>query len=270
MHSNDPHPAADLIDLKRYPIADLQTEAAQALVAECQAQLKQAGACALPGFLRPETAATLASEMLALRAQAFEQEQQHNVYFKRDDPTLPADHPRHRKVRTSQKALAHDLIPPQSGVHQIYNWPKLREFVAAIVGQPMLYLNADPLAALNVMALEDGDELGWHYDRPDFVTTLLLQRPEAGGNFEFVHNLRGLGDENYAGLAQLLDGEHPGVVSRPGRAGTLTLFAGHYSIHRVSMAHGPNPRLVAVLSYEIEPGVMFSEAARTGFYGRPN
>ena len=40
----------DLIDLARYPIADLDSEAAQALVAECQAALKESGACSLPGF----------------------------------------------------------------------------------------------------------------------------------------------------------------------------------------------------------------------------
>lgn len=258
----------DLVDLRRYPIEDLGSQSAQTLVADCQTRLRDSGAFALPGFVKPEAAAALAAEVQPLIASAFRQKQQHNVYFKRDDPAFPEDHPSRRRLRTSQAAIAYDLISPKTGIHRIYNWPPLRAFIAAVLGQDALYLHADPLAALNVMVLEDGDELGWHYDRADYVTTILLQRPEAGGNFEFVPYLRRPDDENYQGLGQLLEGTHPGIVSRPGQAGTLTLFSGHYSIHRVSPAHGPTPRIVAVLSYENEPGVVFSASARTRFYGR--
>ncbi len=265
---NTPKTMSHLIDLERYPIADISSEAAQTLVAECQAQLRARGACSLPGFVKPEVVPTLAAEMTTLLPQAFHNLQEHNVYFKADDLSLPADHPARRKVRTSQRTIAYDLIPPEAGIRQIYTWPPLRNFIAAVLGKDKLYLHADPLAALNVMGMQAGDELGWHYDRADFVTTLLLQAPEAGGAFEFAPHLRSPEDENYAGLAELLDGSHPGVVSKAGQAGTLTLFVGHYSIHRVAPVQGQMPRLVAVLSYENEPGVTFSEAARTRFYGR--
>ena len=258
----------DLIDLARYPIEDLSIEAARALIADCQAQLKQSGACSLPGFVKLEAVKVMVTEIEPLRTQAFHNTQQHNVYFKADNLTLPEDHPARRKIRTSQKTIAYDLLPKTAGIRQIYTWAPVREFIAAVLGKEQLYLQADPLAALNIMIAEAGDELGWHYDRADFVTTLLLQCPKAGGAFEFVPHLRSPDDENYAGLAQLLEGTHPRIVSRAGQPGTLTLFVGHYSPHRVAPVQGQTPRIIAVLSYESEPGVVFSEAARTRFYGR--
>ena len=111
-------------------------------------------------------------------------------------------------------------------------------------------------------------ELGWRYDRADFVTTLLLQAPESGGTFEYVPLLRSSDNENYNDLERLLDNTHEGVVQLANEAGTLTLFVGHYSPHRVTLVQGLRPRLIAVLSYETEPGIMFSEAARKRFYGR--
>ncbi|MGB0387240.1 MAG: HalD/BesD family halogenase [Ardenticatenaceae bacterium] len=258
----------DLIDLDRYPIQELGSEAAQALIADCQAELAQTGACVLPGFVKPEVAGVMVAEVQSLLPQAFENTQKHNVYFKEDDPALPEGHPARRKVRTSQKSIAYDLIPQDAGIRQIYNWAPVREFLAAVLDKEQLYLHGDPLAALNIMVMDEGGELGWHYDRADFVTTILLQKPEAGGVFEFVPNLRTPDDENYSGLAQLLDGTHPDVVSRGVDAGTLRLFAGHNSIHHVSPVRGKTQRMIAVLSYKNQPNIVFSQAARTRFYGR--
>jgi hypothetical protein len=50
--------------------------------------------------------------------------------------------------------------------------------------------------------------------------------------------------------------------------GTLNVFAGKNSLHRVSTVQGPRSRLIAVFSYYERPGVLFSEKERLGFYGR--
>lgn len=260
--------AGELIDLERYPIDDLTSERAQALIAECQRQLSDSGASAMPAFVKPEAAAALAAEIKPIRPRAFHNSQEHNVYFKPDDPSLPADHPARHQMHTSQRTIAYDLLTDEMGIRHLYNWSPVREFIAAVLGRGRLYLQADPLAALNVQFAEAGDELGWHYDRADFVTTLLLQTTEEGGVFEYVPHLRSSDDENYDGLSQLFAGTHPDLVSRSGQAGALTLFVGRYSPHRVSPVQGETPRMVAVLSYESEPDVVFSQAARKRFYGR--
>ncbi len=257
-----------LIDLNRYPIIDLSHKAAQALIIECQKQLEQSGACCLSGFIKPHLVASLVNEVKPLIPQAFYNIAEHNVYFKPDDLTVAEDHPTRQKVRTAQKTLAYDLIPESADIYQLYNWPPLREFIAAVLGLTQLYLPADPLAALNIMIMDAGDGLGWHYDRADFVTSLLLQPSAAGGVFEYVPHLRRPEDENYVGLGRLLADEPENVIAQPGEAGMLMLFAGYYSIHRVTPVQGEIPRIIAILSYVNQPDVVFSEAARVRFYGR--
>jgi hypothetical protein len=50
--------------------------------------------------------------------------------------------------------------------------------------------------------------------------------------------------------------------------GTLTLFRGRYSLHRVTPVAGDRLRLNAVLAYVDQPNVEFSAYARQLFYGR--
>ena len=257
-----------LVNLEKYPIDDLAAPAVQALVADCQSQLRETGKCSLVAFLTAETAARLAAEMVPMIDKAYHQDMTHNVTFTADDPALPASHPARRRQRTKQKSIAYDLVPQTAGIREIYNWEPLRDFIAAVVGYEQLYLHEDTMAPLNVMVLEEGCQLNWHYDRADFVTTLLLQAPEAGGEFSYVPYLRTAEDENYEGLTQLLDGTHPDMVRSAGRAGTLTLFQGIYSPHSVTTVQGETPRINSVLSYTVEPGVVFTAEERRRFYGR--
>ena len=50
--------------------------------------------------------------------------------------------------------------------------------------------------------------------------------------------------------------------------GTLLVFAGRHSLHRVSPICGPTPRLVALLGYDTKPGTMSSELLKEVRYGR--
>jgi hypothetical protein len=110
--------------------------------------------------------------------------------------------------------------------------------------------------------------LNWHFDRCGFTVTLLIQAAEQGGEFEYRNNLRTDADPNYEGVAQLLRGSDAEVRTNPLAAGTLNVFAGKNTLHRVSTVRGSRNRLVAVYSYYERPGVMFSGAERLGFYGR--
>ncbi|MEM7123642.1 MAG: 2OG-Fe(II) oxygenase, partial [Pseudomonadota bacterium] len=50
--------------------------------------------------------------------------------------------------------------------------------------------------------------------------------------------------------------------------GTLNVFKGKNTAHRVTPVEGDRDRIIAVFSYYEDAGVMFSEAERIGFYGR--
>jgi len=51
-------------------------------------------------------------------------------------------------------------------------------------------------------------------------------------------------------------------------AGTLVLFRGRNSMHRVTPNASSQTRMLAVLAYNTEPGVALSESARMTFFGR--
>jgi predicted 2-oxoglutarate/Fe(II)-dependent dioxygenase YbiX len=145
----------------------------------------------------------------------------------------------------------------------------LRAFIAALLGVPALHPYADPLGSLNINVFETGQQLGWHFDNADFVTTLMIRPAEAGGTYEYVTGLRGPGDEDFAALGRVLDGKAdaaPQVLDMA--AGALVLFRGRTALHRVTpVAAGP-ARLLAVLSYDPEPGKTLTEQTRKIFYGR--
>jgi hypothetical protein len=153
-------------------------------------------------------------------------------------------------------------------VEQIYEWAPLAAFLARVIGKPALYPMADPLARVNVLAYGPGEALNWHFDRAQFSTTLLIQPAESGGEFEYRSRLRSDTDPNYEGVARLLRGQDSEVCVHALAAGTLNVFAGRNTAHRITPVLGGRRRIIAVLSYYDRPDVTFSDAERIGFYGR--
>ncbi len=95
-----------------------------------------------------------------------------------------------------------------------------------------------------------------------------MQAPEGGGDFEYRTDLRSEGDPNYGGVARLLEGRDPEVETLHLAPGTLNVFRGKNTAHRVTPVAGARERIIAVFSYYERPGVQFSEEERIGFYGR--
>jgi hypothetical protein len=135
------------------------------------------------------------------------------------------------------------------------------------MNKPALYTMDDRIAGANVMTYYHGEALNWHFDRSEFTTTLLLQAPKAGGEFEYLRDLRTAEDPNYAGVAELLMGKRQTQIC-PQEAGTLNVFRGVNTAHRVTPVEGDRPRINAVLTYYETPGRRFSEQEHLGFYGR--
>ena len=110
---------AGLIDLERYPILDLTTDAARALTHHCREQLDRTGACELPGFLTPVAVESLTREGDELSALAYHSESTGTPYLEIPDRSLPEDHPRRIYDHTSVGVVAYDQFPParQCGVY---------------------------------------------------------------------------------------------------------------------------------------------------------
>jgi len=261
------HPAAGLVDLGRYPIHDLDSAAGRALLADCHAQLDATGGANLPGFIPPRIAQALTDEALILEPGARRKTYTRNSYLTPDDPALPDDDPRRRFWTISSTQLADDQIPQATKIRQFYEWDVLTAFIAAAMGKQRLYRMADPFQALNIIYLRDGDQSAWHYDRNEFTVTLLLQEAQSGGEFEFAPNIRTQQDENYDQVARVFGGSHEGVRRYERGAGTLTLFRGEYSLHRVAPVIGERQRITAILCYDERPDCIASDDVNILIYG---
>jgi hypothetical protein len=270
MYASDLQPAAMTIDLDRYPIAPLEGTRGQALAAECRAQLAATGSCLLPGFLRSDAVARMAEEAAAIAPLAHRKPggRGATAYLAPPDESFPEGHPRRRMQSSSVGAVAYDLIPRGNLVRTLYEWDGLLEFLAAALGKDRLYRYADPLGALNIAAMGEGEHLLWHFDQTDFFVSILLRDCERGGDFEYVPNIRDGEAENYDRVRRLLDGDRSEVVRLDMAPGTLALFMGRHSIHRVTPIAGPTQRLIALLGYDTEPGTMSSERLKLARYGR--
>ena len=113
-----------------------------------------------------------------------------------------------------------------------------------------------------------GEALLWHFDQTDFVVSILLQKCASGGVFEYVPHIRGAEEPRYDRVERLLDGGREGVIELDMAPGTLALFEGRYSIHRVSPVEGERTRLIALFGYDTKPGTLSSDRLKQRRYGR--
>lgn len=258
----------DILDLDHYPLDREGSAEWQRLVEHSIAALEADGMFNLEGFLRPGVAEKAVREIQpVMAARSHVHKRMHNIYFKPDIPELAPDHPALRKVETISHTVCADQIP-DSVVLAIYEYEPLLRFLAATMGKAKLHAMEDPLARTNVMAYRAGEALNWHFDRSEFTTTLLLQAAERGGDLEYRTDLRSDDNPNYEGVARLLEGRDPDAKILRMKPGTLNVFRGKNTAHRVTTVEGERERMIAVFSYYEKPGVMFSAEERVGFYGR--
>ena len=256
------------LDLDRHPLDEPATARGQALLDRCRRVLSQTGMFSLTGLIRPEALRRCVAEVEPLfESVAFTHSRSHNIYFDDEIDGVEAGHPALRRFTTINHTVCGDQIPA-SAITQIYEWRPLIDFLAAAMDKPVLFPMADPLARVNVMAYSAGEGLNWHFDRAEFTTTCLLQVPRSGGRFQYRSDLRCDADPNYEGVGRLLAGEDDHVRTLPLAPGTLNVFKGRNTAHRVTPVEGDRARIVAVFSYYETPDVSFSDAERLGFYGR--
>ncbi|HTT87040.1 MAG TPA: hypothetical protein VMF60_06720 [Acidimicrobiales bacterium] len=70
-----------------------------------------------------------------------------------------------------------------------------------------------PPGPLKLAVMGEGDELQGHYDQTDFVVSLAIEAAETGGDFDVAPRIRSADDENYPGMARVLDGDRDAVVT---------------------------------------------------------
>ena len=258
-----------VVDLHRYPVDQLDNETGVEFARQCRDQYQKTGLCVLPDFVLPDAQDHLVREAGEYIDDAYFCDSAHDVYLTENHDGTDRNSAINRQEQTFVGSIAYDLIPQDSLLKCLYQWDPLKNFVGYVLGKNPFYRFSDPFGACSVNVFVEGGRHGWHFDESEYTVTLMLQAPESGGEFEYVPLIRGL--ENETGIvSDVLNGDRQKVVKLPFTPGTLLIFGGRQTLHRVTQVSGRRPRLVPVICYSESPGMQNSEAVRRLFWGRAN
>jgi len=263
-----PFSLADCIDLDRYPVDRLETEAGRQLVEACRRQLSKDGCVVLKDFVPPSMLARLEAETERLSPEAHINETETNPYNSAADPALPPEHPRNRFDDRTNGFVAGDRIASDTIVRTIYRDSSFKAFVAAVVGEAEIHEFADPLADLVINVLKEGRQHPWHFDSNDFIVSMQTRKPLGGGIFQYAPGIRGAQGENFEGVQRILDGDHSALKTLELSPGDLQIFFGRNSLHRVSPVEGARERHTVIFAYAREPGFVGRPERARAIFGR--
>ena len=225
----------------------------------------------LPNFINNNTIQNLKSETIIYlnTKKTYRSVKSFNVYLKDNASDLLES--------SSKVVISKEDIPKDSIMAKLYNSHELLELISKVVmgidsksENKTLYKSDDPKGAFYYNYFFHGDSLGFHFDNSEFFINIVVQNAIKGGVFEYVYNLRSQDNnnieevkevynkrENYKNLQRFND------ISE----GSLVVFRGRYSLHRVTPVIGLTPRINSILTFERKPGVKLEDYTRKKFFG---
>ena len=247
----------ELVNLSLYPIDQLDSMGMD-LLTRCRKSLHQSALCYLPNFLTTRALTLLQAEIMTVRQLAFRTHASRPAYAWRDAAQFPSAHVVAQKQPHRLGSVTRDCFEPDGILVSLFKQDAIMEFVRLCLSFDRLYRVECPYLSVNAKVMWRGDQHAWHFDQNDGVVSLIVQDAGQGGHFEYVPYLRDEDDERYDEVGALLDGKTAAIVRPPIKAGTFCLFKGRRSIHRVSeITDDHPPRLVALFSYDREPGMTY-------------
>ena len=252
----------NIINLEQHPIQESDYSKS------CKDQLDSTGALVMEDFLNSDTVESLQAEAREMRPLAYFCHQNHNAYLLDPDPDFPAEHIRNLEQVSDKGCITHDQVPKNSLLRTLYEWPDFRNFLKQVLGEPV-FPYADTLSSININYYEQGQQLGWHFDNASFAVTLMLQSPGQGGEFEYREKVRNSekGDSAFSDTEAVIKCKLRPKTLAIGD-GSLVLFRGRNSLHRVAPVVSEHARILVTLNFNTEPGIMLSELARMAFFCR--
>jgi len=240
---------------------------------ELRSQFVTHGFCHVPNYIDERTRMALLSEAAACKDR-FQSTESHTIYQEEKDTQAFADeHVRNIEVESSKLIIDYDRAG-LDGLRHLYEEDRTLELVQQVVGVDRLYRSTCSYNAAYFNIFNQGDGLGWHFDRSAFGVNLILQMPEEGGMFEFHHNTRSEADPwAFDRVQSLIDGSADGAPvtstgSNPIAAGSLVIFNGQHSLHRVTPIEGAVPRINIIFTFEREADVPTNPYMLEKFFGR--
>ena len=257
-----------IVNLKKYPIDDLENPITQELIKKCRSQLDKTGCSVIPNFILEESLSRMAEEAERLYDKTYWSEQNHNPYMTKKDESLADSHPKRFFQNRTSGFINSDLLEKSSDLVALYNWDVMTKFVAECLGVWPIYPWADPLACCPYGVMKSGSYFPWHFDGNEFTVSVSIRQPKEGGIFEYVPNIRTIDNENYDAVNKILNGGREGVYELEWKPGALQLFKGRFSLHRVTEVTSDDYWITALPTYVLDPQTVNRPERSKQFYGK--
>jgi hypothetical protein len=258
------HNWQEIIDGQHHPIDDINSYATL-----CRSELQKNSILVLNQFLTHETLLELQHEANALHEKAYYCSQSHNILLRAKNTLRDDNHPCNIEVVSDKGCVPHDMIPADSKLRAIYDSEIFKRFIKSILSIDNIYPYVDSLSSINYNYYEENQQLGWHFDNASFAITLMIQSSKSGGEFQYAVNARNM-EQNTINVP-LIDSvlqSKASVNELNSEEGSLVLFYGRNTLHRVTPVTSQEPRVLATLNYNLEKNFELSENARLTFFGR--
>lgn len=259
---------SEIIDLKKYPIDDLENSITQSLINDCRERLDYDGCALIKDFINQDSLDRMQAEAERLYDKTFWSKGSHTPYFNTDDPSLAASHPKRTFQERSSGYINSDILEADSDLRAIYASETVTRFIGECLGVSPLYIWADPLGCNPYSIMDTNNYFPWHFDGNEFTVSILVQESQEGGVFEYAADLRNPDDENFEGVKEVLNGTREAVKELDLRPGDMQIFKGRFSMHRVTKITGKQRRVIALPTYVTDPYFVNRPAHSEHLYGR--
>ena len=239
------------------------------MIEKCKKELEEDSCSTIPNFILPHSLEIMNSELENQLDEVYMSKEKINAYlYAKDDTNLPKDHPKRNFMARYNGYLNSDCFHKNSEMKYLYETEELLKFVSACLGVSPIYRWADPLAchAYNVMRPEG--ILPWHFDSCEFTLSIMIQKPDEGGIFEYCPFIREPGNENFDEVKKVLEGDRSKVRQLKLEQGDLQIFKGRFTMHRVTKVNGNKPRYLCIPAYVLDPWRVNTPEHSEAIYGK--
>jgi len=164
--------------------------------------------------------------------------------------------------------LNSDLFEKNSEMKFLYEQEELLKFVSACLGISPIYRWADPLACHAYNIMKPKGVLPWHFDSCEFTLSIMIQKPEQGGVFEYCPYIREPGKENFEEVRKVIEGDRTRVRKLKLEPGDLQIFKGRFTLHRVTKVEGKKSRYLCIPAYVLDPWRVNTPEHSEAIYGK--
>jgi len=243
----------NIINIEKYPINDTGSLKYKELTNYTRKQLNEDGCCVLPNFIRSDSILKMKDEVDRNLTKIYFTSDKHNPYFTKEDKTLHEEHPKRIFTVRQSGYLNSDDLEKDSDLNKFYDLEEMLKFVSDSLEVFPLYTWEDPLGKNPYSVMHTDHYFPWHFDGNEFTLSILVQKAEKGGLFEYAPDIRSKDNENFEEVAKVLKGDRQKVKSLDLQTGDLQIFKGRFSMHRVTKIEGKTSRYIALPCYVKDP-----------------